>query len=263
MEFNHSTIETVRELIKKGQFSEALSKIEEFAPQKYLIEIQLLSYQFSEWKKKKMLNLEDDEISRNRIVYALLEILSEIESQNSSGKEKYIAQYRSKIEGGIKERYVSIENLYTESEDVSFLNRLLDKNQDGIETILKSISEQKDDDTIFKEFDDIITSVNDKSENVGLSRIVNHIKSEYSKDHLFFEKWLNSELEKERELNKLKWEISKYKEKYKKILSGSIITSIIFGLYHLLGIDIKVEIKEEYDLNEFDAEVMDFDTVEI
>lgn len=263
MEFNNQKIEEVRTLIKNGQFLKALNMTEEFTPENLVNDIQLLFYQFTEWKKKNILNLDNEEITRNRIVYTLLEILSEIENQYSTKKEQYKAKYRSKIENEIKSRYIAIENLNEKSEPISFLNKLLNENQIGVENILKSISENKDESTIFKEIDTIVASMNKKNDNGELSKTVNQIKKEYSKDHLYFEKWLNSELEKEKELNKLKWELSQYKKKYKKLLSGSIIFSIIFGIYHYLGIDINVEIQEDYNFTEFESEIVDFDTVEI
>lgn len=244
-------VEELRDLISSGELTITFEKLKQLASNDLSKDVQLLNFQFNDWTRREYLNLENEVITRNRIVYALLDIISKVEA-SCTRRWKYIPLYRAKIEQKIRIRYGQLEELYQNEDQVDLLlNLLLQLHTDSFARILELSQESGNRTKIFPRIKKLIkTSLSSKVKEESFASTLEEVQHRFLEKEAFFEDWLSKELSKEKEIKKLKLELKEYKKRYKKILVGGIFTSILIAFYSILNIDVEISLKGEPEEDE-------------
>lgn len=241
----------VRQEIIAGNIKNAFETLAPIIEPNVSNEYTLLRYQFNDWSSRERLGENKDKIERNRIVYALLSLVSEIETQKSLGnKTTEIGKYESALKNG----YEKLQKLQ-ESNDLDSLmewiylshkkefDSILSMERQGtrleIISVLESIS--------YKYF------VKEYKSNLSPESIESFIITNARNDSSLFTDWLEFKIRKIQMEKQLLSSINKIERSYKSILVNigySVVGGILAtGIYEWLDNDDEFESEIDVDID--------------
>lgn len=133
-------IQSIRILIRDDKIKEAITSFERFIPSHYENDLILLSASFNNWEKNNRLGMTSPIEQRNKSIYGILELISEVELKYVDDNNERVTKFKQKIETNLKQgndllHQINNNNLSKE-ELLQKLYSLSDNPDDVKETIL-------------------------------------------------------------------------------------------------------------------------------
>jgi len=105
-------IKSTRNLIKNNKIKDAIILIENYIPRNLENDLLLLSASFNKWEKDNLIGLAPPIEQRNKSIYGILELVSEVELINQDVNNRNLS-FKQKIERNLKIGYGLIYDLKT------------------------------------------------------------------------------------------------------------------------------------------------------
>lgn len=130
----------IRSLIIQGNFPQAFGELDTIAPSDKRNEVQLLWTQYNEWHRENLLITGAKPEERNRILYATLAVVSELEERGTTGVAAHRARALRDVETDLAQGYARLAQIRKKNIIDLFLMWMIEQQQ----PILAEIMRQED-----------------------------------------------------------------------------------------------------------------------
>lgn len=225
-------LSNIRTHIIQGNFAEAYSELDVTAPADKRNEVQLLWAQYNMWQRENLLTSGAKPEERNRILYATLAVLSEIESRSATGMAIHRVRALRNVEMDIAKGYARLAEIRKKNIIDLFLMWMIQYHQ----PILAEIMRQED---AFGRSPHLAMLL----QRVGLSQFIqtHQLKSnpddalhyflkKNSEKERFFSGWIEYHSRQEKFETAYEQEIERCKSQHNKLLKAGLIGGVLGAL---------------------------------
>ena len=227
MDFNK-----IRELIIKNHIEEALQLLHDSVEIEFRTDVILLMSQFSNWEDNYRLNLGASMEERNRIIYATLHLVSQLEKESKKGLEAKRVQSLAYVEADLAKGYEKLASLKSNGAIDLFMIWFMKRKP---ETFRKLLEEEKINGKAIS-FIHVLSNTSlhqfasENKLNATPQSIYEYLLHKSNEIPMFFSGWLEYSNYKERFAIDLKREIEKYEQRHKSLLKTGVFGAIIGGV---------------------------------
>ncbi|MEN2284455.1 hypothetical protein AAGF08_20085 [Algoriphagus sp. SE2] len=224
MEYNQ-----IRDLIIKNKIEEGLQILLDNVENDIQNDIILLTSQFHNWEKNHRLNLGAPIEERNRIIYAILSIITQIEKESKNGLEAKRLNSLQEVESDLALGYEKLVSLKSNGAIDLFMIWLTNRYPKIFQKLLDEEKNNGKASSLFTELSNLNLDqfASEYNLNATTQSIHDYILEKGNSIPMFFTGWIEYSDYKERFAVDLNKEIDKYKQRHQNLLKTGIIGAII------------------------------------
>ena len=222
-------ISKIRKLIVNNRMTEAFQMLENSVPLDWQDDVTLLNAQFNHWDKNNRLNLGTQIEEKNRIIYATLHIVSQVEKISSKGLQKRRLNALADIENDLAKGYQKLGDLRDNNVIDLFMMWIKTYYSDEYHKILAEESQngRASNFTYILSTLDLKQFINQHNLKASPQQTRNYFIRKNSEKFMFFTEWVEYNNYRYRYATDLSKEIEKYKQKHNSLLKAGVIGGLV------------------------------------
>lgn len=222
-------ISGIRDLIINNKIDRAFELLLDRAPEDLTNDVALLSSQFNHWEKQSLLNLDPPVEERNRIVYATLHILSQIEKESKSGLAAKRLQSLAEVEEDLAKGYEKLASLRSKGAIDLFMTWLINRHPSTFQNLLEEEKKSGRASSFVHVLSSIGLSgfISEYGLNTSPQQVAAYLAGKNGEIPGFFSGWLEYSGYREKFASDLEKEIEKYKRRHQSLLRAGVVGAVL------------------------------------
>lgn len=222
-------ISGIRDLVINNKIDRAFELLLDMAPEDLTNDVALLSSQFNHWEKHARLNLGPPVEERNRIVYATLHIVSQIEKESKSGLAAKRLQSLAEVENDLAKGYEKLVSLRSKGAVDLFMTWLMKQRPSVFQNLVEEEKKSGKASSFVHALSGIGLSgfINEYRLDTSPEQVANYLAGKNSEIPGFFSGWLEYSGYREKFAADLEQEIQKYQRRHQSLLKAGVVGAVL------------------------------------